>query len=154
MAGSFAMEQKRFVTLEEMIARLPTAEQAAIKKRSAELINKAVTLQQMRKARALTQKKLAKKLGVGQVAISKLESRSDLLLSTLRTYIEAMGGTLDLIVRFPNGQPVKLVTIGVEDEDPIPKTAPKKAKSVKRKAVRKVAAKKPPRRVPVRQAAE
>jgi transcriptional regulator with XRE-family HTH domain len=148
------MEQKRFVTLEEMIARLPTAEQAAIKKRSAELINEAVTLQQMRKARALTQKKLAKKLGVGQVAISKLESRSDLLLSTLRTYIEAMGGTLDLIVRFPNGQPVKLVTLGVEDEDPMPKPAPKKVKSVKRKAVRKVAAKKPPRRVPVRQAAE
>ncbi len=148
------MEQKRFVTLEEMIARLPTAEQAAIKKRSAELINEAVTLQQMRKARALTQKKLAKKLGVGQVAISKLEGRSDLLLSTLRTYIEAMGGTLDLIVRFPNGQPVKLVTLGVEDEAPIPKPAPKKAKSVKRKSVRKVAAKKPPRRVPVRQAAE
>ena len=148
------MEQKRFVTLEEMIARLPTAEQAAIKKRSAELINEAVTLQQMRKARALTQKKLAKKLGVGQVAISKLESRSDLLLSTLRTYIEAMGGTLDLIVRFPNGQPVKLVTLGVEDEDPMPKPAPKKVKSVKRKAVRKVAGKKPPRRVPVRQAAE
>ena len=71
------MEQKRFVTHREMIARLPPEVQAEIKRRSAEFINEYETLQQMRKARALTQKKLAKKLGVAQVAVSKLENRSD-----------------------------------------------------------------------------
>ncbi len=148
------MEQKRFVTLEEMIARLPPAQQAAINKRSAELINEVETLKQMRKARAMTQKKLAKKLGVGQVAVSKLEGRSDLLLSTLRTYVEAMGGTLDLVVRFPDRQPVKLATIGLEDEEPLIKPARKKAKSVARKPLRKASVKKPIRNTRPRQAAE
>lgn len=140
--------------IQDFIKTLPLEQQTAIKKRSAELINEVETLQQMRKARALTQKKLAKKLGVGQVAVSKLESRSDLLLSTLRTYIEAMGGTLDLIVRFPDRQPVKLATIGLEDEEPLIKPAAKKTKSVARKPMRKASIKKPIRKVRPRQAAE
>jgi len=144
----------KLVSHREFIASLPAGEKSAIKKRSAELINEVETLQQMRKARALTQKKLAKKLGVGQVAVSKLESRSDLLLSTLRSYIEAMGGTLDLVVRFPDRKPVTLTTIGVEDEEPLMKPLSKKAKSVTRKPVRTVAAKKPQPRGRVRQAAE
>ena len=154
------MEQKRFVTHREMIARLPPEVQAEIKRRSAEFINEYETLQQMRKARALTQKKLAKKLGVAQVAVSKLENRSDLLLSTLRSYIEAMGGTLDLIVRFPDRQPVKLATIGVEDEEPLIK-APRKKKKIAprkpaaRKHARKASIKKPARKTRItRQAAE
>jgi transcriptional regulator with XRE-family HTH domain len=148
------MEHKKFVTLDEMIARLPVDQQAHVQRRSAELINEVETLQQMRKARALTQKKLAKKLGVAQVAVSRMESRSDLLLSTLRSYVEAMGGTLDLVVRFPDRQPVKLATIAVEDEEPLAKAAPKKAKSVTRKSTRKSAAKKPTRKLRPRQAAE
>lgn len=144
----------KLVSHREFISSLPADEQSAIKKRSAELINEVETLQQMRKARALTQKKLAKKLGVGQVAVSKLESRSDLLLSTLRSYVEAMGGTLDLVVRFPDRKPVTLTTIGVEDEEPLMKPLSKKAKSVTRKPVRTVAAKKPQPRGRVRQAAE
>lgn len=140
--------------IEDFIKTLPPAQQAAINKRSAELINEVETLKQMRKARAMTQKKLAKKLGVGQVAVSKLESRSDLLLSTLRTYVEAMGGTLDLIVRFPDRQPVKLATIGLEDEEPIIKPARKKTKSIARKPVRKASLKKPTRNTRPRQAAE
>jgi len=137
--------------IEDFIKTLPPAQQAAIDKRSAELINEVETLQQMRKARALTQKKIAKKLGVGQVAISKLESRSDILLSTLRSYIEAMGGTLDLVVHFPGRKPVKLATIGVEDEEPLIKPAANKGL---RKPVRKAMAKKPVRKLRVRQAAE
>ena len=144
----------KLVSHREFISSLPADEQSAIKKRSDELINEVETLQQMRKARALTQKKLAKKLGVGQVAVSKLESRSDLLLSTLRTYIEAMGGTLDLIVRFPDRQPVKLATIGLEDEEPLIKPARKKTKSIARKPLRKALVKKPIRKVRPRQAAE
>ncbi len=137
--------------IEDFIKSLPPAQQAAIQKRSAELINEVETLQQMRKARALTQKKLAKKLGVGQVAVSKLEGRSDLLLSTLRSYVEAMGGTLDLVVRFPDRKPVTLKTIGVDDEEPLIKAV---AKKVARKPLRKSAAKKPASKLRPRQAAE
>ena len=148
------MEQKRFVTLDEMIARLPADQQENVQRRAAELINEVETLQQMRKARALTQKKLAKKLGIAQVAVSRMESRSDLLLSTLRSYVEAMGGTLDLIVRFPDRKPVKLATIGMEDEEPLVKATLKKAKTVARKPARKVAAKRAMRKTRPRQAAE
>jgi transcriptional regulator with XRE-family HTH domain len=141
----------KLVSHREFIASLPSDEQAAIKRRSVEIVNEFATLQQMRKARALTQKKLAKKLGVGQVAVSKLESRSDILLSTLRSYIEVMGGTLDLVVHFPGRKPVKLATIGVQDEEPLIRPA---AKKVSRKPVRKSAAKKPARKLRLRQAAE
>lgn len=142
----------KLISHRDFVASLPPDEQTAIKKHSAELINEVETLQQMRKARALTQKKLAKKLGVGQVAVSKLESRSDLLISTLRSYIEAMGGTLDLVVRFPDRKPVTLATIGVEDEEPLIKPVAKKA--ARKSPPRKVAAKKPARKLRVRQAAE
>lgn len=148
------MDQKKFVTLDEMIARLPADQQKYVQRRSAELINEVETLEQMRKARALTQKKLAKKLGIAQVAVSRMESRSDLLLSTLRSYVEAMGGTLDLVVRFPDRAPVKLVTIGVEDEEPLAKAAPKKAKSAARNAAPKAVVKKPARKMRSLQAAE
>ena len=65
-----------------------------------------------------------------------------------------MGGTLDLIVRFPDRQPVKLATIGLEDEEPIIKPARKKTKSIARKPVRKASLNKPTRNTRPRQAAE
>ena len=55
---------------------------------------------------------MARKLGVKQVSISRLESRSDPRLSTLEKYINAMGGRLHLIVEFPEDEPVVLTGIG------------------------------------------
>jgi hypothetical protein len=49
---------------------------------------------------------LAAALGVGQDTISHLEKRSDMLLSTMRRYVEAMGGSLELVAQFPNRPPV------------------------------------------------
>lgn len=63
-----------------------------------------IPLRQMRKARAMTQVNLARRLNVNQAAISQMESRSDMYLSTLRAYIEALGGTLDIRARFPEGE--------------------------------------------------
>jgi DNA-binding XRE family transcriptional regulator len=60
-------------------------------------------LEQLRAARQLTQTDLAQVLGVNQSAVSKLEKRTDMYLSTLRSYIEAMGGTLDIQAVFPEG---------------------------------------------------
>jgi hypothetical protein len=59
--------------------------------------------------------KLAKSLGVRQEQISRLEQRSDLLISTLRGYVEAMGGRLLLVAEFPNRKPVTLSGIAEMD---------------------------------------
>ena len=61
-------------------------------------------LHELRRARGLSQKQLAEVLKVQQPAIAKLEKRTDMVLSTLRSHIEAMGGELEVVARFPEGQ--------------------------------------------------
>ncbi|MEY4711133.1 MAG: hypothetical protein RIS88_583 [Pseudomonadota bacterium] len=60
-------------------------------------------LQELRQARGLSQKMLADILHVQQPSIAKLEKRTDMYLSTLRSHIEAMGGELEIVARFPDG---------------------------------------------------
>ena len=60
-------------------------------------------LNELRQARGLSQKMLADVLHVHQPSIAKIEKRTDMYLSTLRSHIEAMGGELDVIARFPDG---------------------------------------------------
>lgn len=88
--------------LDHLLAELPARRRAAIEARAGEL----ATLKDLRQAVAQTQQDLAATLGVGQDTISRLEKRSDMLLSTLRRYIEAMGGKLELVAQFPNRSPV------------------------------------------------
>jgi len=63
----------------------------------------AALLGELRRARQLTQETLAESLDMSQSEVSKVERRSDLYVSTLRRYIEAMGGELQIIARFPDG---------------------------------------------------
>jgi hypothetical protein len=79
----------------------PAARKRVEKRVSAAM--KLMPLAQIRKARKLTQVALAERLNVEQAAISKIESRSDLYLSTLREYIQGMGGNLELRADFPDG---------------------------------------------------
>lgn len=65
-------------------------------------------LQQLRAARKLTQQQMAELLEVHQSEISKIEKRTDMYLSTLASYVKAMGGTLELHVVFPQGEPVRI----------------------------------------------
>lgn len=60
-------------------------------------------LQELRAARKLTQEELAKTLNVNQAAVSKLERRADMYVSTLREFVRAMGGELEITARFPEG---------------------------------------------------
>ena len=60
-------------------------------------------LQELREARKLSQKVIAELLNVQQPAIAKMEKRTDMYVSTLRSHIEAMGGQLEVIARFPDG---------------------------------------------------
>ena len=97
--------------VEDVIAGLDAAERRKVEEMAAELIAEEMTLRELRKARALTQASVARELGISQDAISRLEQRSDLLLSTLRRTVEAMGGSLSLIARFPDRPPVELAGI-------------------------------------------
>ncbi len=96
------------VSLDEMMAALDPEERRKIEERAAELIAEEMTLRELRKARKLTQVSVARELGISQDAVSRLEQRSDVLLSTLRRTVEAMGGSLSLIARFPDRPPVEL----------------------------------------------
>ena len=104
------------ITLREKIARLDPGHQAEIAAETDRPRAEILTLQDLRKARELTQVQLAETLGQRQVSIAKLEKRSDLLLSTPRRSVEAMGGTLSLVVEFPDREPVTLGGIGYLDE--------------------------------------
>ena len=64
----------------------------------------AMPLQELRLARGLSQEALAETLKVRQASISKLERRADMYISTLRSHIQAMGGELDIVARFPDGE--------------------------------------------------
>lgn len=71
------------------------------------------TLRRLREARALTQSTVAELLEMDQSEVSRLEYRSDMLLSTLKRFVQATGGELHLVVRYPDGAPVELL---VSDE--------------------------------------
>ncbi len=90
------------IKFDDYMANLPKKRQQAIKKRAAELIAEEATLRQLREARQRSQEAVAERLHIKQAAVSKLERRTDMYLSTLRGYIEAMGGKLEIIARFPD----------------------------------------------------
>jgi DNA-binding XRE family transcriptional regulator len=94
--------------LDDVLADLPAERQARITARVQEL----ATLRDLRQAVERTQCDLAVALNVRQDTISRLEKRSDMLLSTLRRYVESMGGELDLVVRFPGRSPMPLKRLG------------------------------------------
>ena len=103
------------ITLKDKMKELRPAQRKKVEARAAELIAEEMTLRELRHARKLTQVKMAKTLGVTQDSVSRLEKRSDLLLSTLRKTVEAMGGTLSLVAEFPDRAPVVLSGIGEDD---------------------------------------
>jgi predicted XRE-type DNA-binding protein len=75
----------------------------------AEIAARQATLRRLREARALTQSTLAELLEMDQSEVSRLERRSDMLLSTLKRFIEATGGELHLVVHYPDSGPVELL---------------------------------------------
>jgi DNA-binding XRE family transcriptional regulator len=105
-------------TINQKIKSLSAKRRKKIETRAAALIAEEMTLQELRRARKLTQIRLAKALGISQDGVSRLEKRSDLLLSTLRKSVEAMGGNLSLVAEFPDRKPV--ILCGIANVDPEP----------------------------------
>ncbi len=75
---------------------------------TAEIEARMLTLRSLRKAQSLTQATMAELLGMDQSEVSRLENRTDLLLSTLRRFVEATGGQLELVARYPGIEPVAI----------------------------------------------
>ena len=96
------------LNVEDKIARLQPERRRRVEERAAELVAETMTVRELRRALQLTQARVATELGITQDGVSRLEQRNDLLLSSLRRTIEAMGGSLSLIARFPDRPPVEL----------------------------------------------
>ena len=104
-------------TLAERMNKLPEARRQKVEERAKALIAEEMSLQDLRKARKQTQARIAQQLGINQENVSRIEKRSDLLLSTLSGYVEAMGGKLSLVVEFPDRPPIALTGIATLDEE-------------------------------------
>ncbi len=104
------------INVDEKIKKLSAVRRKKVEARAAELIAEEMTLRDLRKARQLTQARMAEELGITQDGVSRLEKRSDLLLSTLRKTVEAMGGSLSLVAEFPDRAPVVLT--GIAEDEP------------------------------------
>jgi DNA-binding XRE family transcriptional regulator len=86
----------------DLTARKPPAWHAAVEARKRQLLTE-MPLHELRRARQLSQEQLAEELGASQPEISKIEHRTDMYVSTLRRFVEAMGGKLEIIAQFPDG---------------------------------------------------
>jgi hypothetical protein len=95
------------ITHEDYKKKLTTAQRARVDELARKLIAEEKSLREIRKARDL---------GMAQGDLSKFERRTDAYLSTIRRYVEAMGGTLELIATFPDTGPVKIANIGSLDD--------------------------------------
>jgi transcriptional regulator with XRE-family HTH domain len=111
------------VNVNEIIRKLSSAERKKLESRAAQLIAEEMSLRDLRKARKLTQARVAKALGITQDSVSRLEKRSDLLLSTLRKTVKAMGGEVRIVAQFPDRSPVVLSHLA--EERPTRKSSPR-----------------------------
>lgn len=97
-------------SLRHIVDRLPEGERKSIVRRTHELIAEELSLQELRKAMTVTQVQVAKSLGKRQDEVSRIEQRGDLLLSTLRDYIQSLGGELELLCTFKDRGSVRIRT--------------------------------------------
>lgn len=104
------------VMLEDFMKDFTPQERAAVAACKAELVEEELTLRDLRQAQSLTQERMAELMGVEQENVSRLERRADLLLSTLSSYVTAIGGRLRLIAEFPNRQPVAIALADITGE--------------------------------------
>ncbi|MEL7350249.1 MAG: helix-turn-helix domain-containing protein [Cyanobacteria bacterium J06649_5] len=107
------------ISLEDKLAQLSPERWQLIEQKGQTLIEEELALQTLRKLIGLTQKEMATRLEIAQEGISRLEQRQDIKLSTLRKYIEALGGKLNIVADFPDRPSVSLQTLA----------APKRAKT-------------------------
>jgi hypothetical protein len=99
-------------TVGEIIESLPKDQQASIEERFQELRQEVESLRQLRQIAGKVQADIAAALHIKQPSVSRIEKQTDMYLSTLRGYVEAIGGELELIVRLPSRPPLRLQQLG------------------------------------------
>ena len=105
-------------TLSDVMKGLSPERRARIEAETAREAEEVMTLREIRKAFHLSQESIAKTLDMEQESVSRIERRADLLLSTMRKYVAAMGGDLKLIAEFPGRPPIQIETfMNLEDDD-------------------------------------
>jgi DNA-directed RNA polymerase specialized sigma24 family protein len=110
--GIMKTRGKAGLGLEQLLAELPPDQRAIVEARSAELHAEVHGLKALRKLTARSQEQMAEALGVTQPAVVKMERQADLYLSTLRRFVEAAGGTLELRVELPGTGVIHLTGVG------------------------------------------
>ncbi|MCY7333184.1 MAG: helix-turn-helix domain-containing protein [Pseudanabaena sp. CAN_BIN31] len=98
----------KYTTLSEELSNLSGERQELIKARASQIRLEELTLRHLREKLGLSQSELAERLEVQQPAVSKMERRQNLELNTLRSVVNALGGTIEIIVRVPNKEPILL----------------------------------------------
>lgn len=98
--------------LDDVIAALPPERRARVEARYQELKAEVESLAELRRLTGKAQTEVASILKIKQPSVSKIEQQTDMYLSTLRSYIEAIGGELDLIVRLPSRAPLRIERLG------------------------------------------
>ena len=104
------------ITHEELMARLPKERQKRITTRAAELRREVEGLKALRKLAERSQERIARSLGIKQPSVLKIERQTNLYLSTLRRFIEAAGGKLELRVELPGTGAFTLTGVGEIDD--------------------------------------
>jgi predicted transcriptional regulator len=109
--------------LNDVIEKLPKLRQDRIAARYLVLKDEVESLQALRKAAGKAQSEIASALRISQPSVSKIEKQTDMYLSTLRNYVEAVGGNLELVVRFPKQEPLHLHGLGevLQTEGDVPR---------------------------------
>jgi DNA-binding XRE family transcriptional regulator len=102
-------------TLDEVMAGLPQDRQERIKARATQLHNEVEGLKALRKLAQRSQEQIAQSLGIKQPSVVKIERQADLYLSTLRRFVEAAGGTLELRIDLPGTGAFTLTGVGEID---------------------------------------
>ena len=100
-------------SIDEIVAKFSPERQKRIKENSDKLIREYQGLLEFRKAIGLTQTEVAGRLSITQENVSRLEKRDDMHLSTLRKYVEALGGELELLITMPDSLPDSLGTLKI-----------------------------------------
>ena len=104
-------------SVKEIIAELPPERQAAIEARFQELKQEVESLRELRHIAGKAQEDIATALNIKQPSVSKLEKQADMYLSTLRGYVEAIGGKLELTVKLPSRPALHLRNLGDLEDD-------------------------------------
>jgi hypothetical protein len=99
-------------SLDDVIASLPEARRARVEARAQELKEEVEGLGELRRVAGKAQTEIASILNIKQPSVSKIEKQADMYLSTLRSYVEAVGGQLELIVRLPSRAPLRIERLG------------------------------------------